>query len=168
MSASDWWELELSLKMTLTDVILFLTYINYSKQKRHIEYHDKLGSHGITWTFVLFQHDCIQSKLHKDMDKELGLEELCAFGMNQSKVDSGRLVWPHNRLLEKWPKIPINLMESLPRRLLLKLYSYVCEARWVNTFSNVVYFSYIYFIKLGVENVLEQKSISNNAVVIKP
>lgn len=59
-------------------------------------------------------------------------------------------------------------MESLPRRLLLKLYSYVCEARWVNTFSNVVYFSYFYFIKLGVENVLEQKNISNNAVVIKP
>lgn len=94
MSASDWWELELSLKMALTDVILF-TYINYSKQKRHIEYHDKLGSHGVIWTFVLFQHDCIQSKIHKDMDEELGLEELCAFGMNQSKVDSGRLVWPH-------------------------------------------------------------------------
>lgn len=76
-------------------MLYFFTYINYSKQKRHIEYHDKLGSHGVIWTFVLFQHDCIQSKIHKDMDEELGLEELCAFGMNQSKVDSGRLVWPH-------------------------------------------------------------------------
>lgn len=155
MSASDWWELELSLKMTLTDVILF-TYINYSKQKRHIEYHDKLGSHGITWTFVLFQHDCIQSKLHKDMDEELGLEELCTFGMNQS-----------NMLLEKWPK-NFHKPHGKPSQETFTQVILICVWGQMSEYFQQCSVFLILLLKLGVENVLEQKSICNNAVVIKP